>query len=397
MNILFLSMGSVQNIDERALYTDLLRCFRAEKHSIWIVYPCCEDIESYSIDNVHYIPIKIKDVYSENKIRKALSILVIQENFLKYVKRITSVTFELVLYSTPPVTFYKVVEYIKKRDNAKTYLLLKDIFPQNSVDLGILNKNGLKGIIYRYFRKKEAKLYNVSDAIGCMSDANVQYILKHNNIDKNKIEVCPNCIEPLELSITSEKRLRIRKKYQLPLEKKIFIYGGSLGKPQGVQFIIECLQKQNFDDVFFLIVGKGTEYEKLREFVAESNKDNIKLMPYLPKEDYDTLLYSCDVGMIFLDYRFTIPNFPSRLLPYLQARLPVMCVTDPNTDIGDVVVENGFGFKCMSDDSDNVVFLINKIKNTKKLKTMGVAGFEYLKKEFAAEKAYKIIMNRVNQ
>lgn len=38
-----------------------------------------------------------------------------------------------------------------------TYLMLKDIFPQNAVDLGMLSKNGIKGLLYYYFRHKEKK------------------------------------------------------------------------------------------------------------------------------------------------------------------------------------------------------------------------------------------------
>ena len=80
-----------------------------------------------------------------------------------------------VLWSHIP-TFKKVIDYFKKRDNATTFLLLKDIFPQNAVDLGILSKRGVKGIIYRFFRKKERDLYRISDYIGCMSPANVAYV-----------------------------------------------------------------------------------------------------------------------------------------------------------------------------------------------------------------------------
>ena len=73
------------------------------------------------------------------------------------------------------------------------YLLLKDIFPQNAVDLGMFSKGGL---LYRMFRKKEERLYQLSDYIGCMSPANVDYILRHNReVDIHRVEVCPNSIE----------------------------------------------------------------------------------------------------------------------------------------------------------------------------------------------------------
>ena len=58
--------------------------------------------------------------------------------------------------------------------------MLKDIFPHNAVDLGMIQKTGIKSIIYKYFRNVEKKLYKISDYIGCMSQANVDYVLKHN-------------------------------------------------------------------------------------------------------------------------------------------------------------------------------------------------------------------------
>ena len=58
----------------------------------------------------------------------------------------SNVSFDLVIYTTPPITFVSAVNYLKKRDGAKTYLLLKDIFPQNAVDIGLMSKTGLKGM-----------------------------------------------------------------------------------------------------------------------------------------------------------------------------------------------------------------------------------------------------------
>lgn len=81
-------------------------------------------------------------------------------------------------------------------------------------------------------------------------------------------------------------------------------------------------------NVYFLIVGNGNDYEKLKFFVKQEKPENIKLLSVLPKEDYDSMVGACDVGLIFLDHRFTIPNFPSRLLTYMQAKLPVLAVTD---------------------------------------------------------------------
>lgn len=61
-------------------------------------------------------------------------------------KYFRDVKFDLILYSTPPITFNNVIKYAKKKSDNKalTYLLLKDIFPQNAVDLGMISKTGVK-------------------------------------------------------------------------------------------------------------------------------------------------------------------------------------------------------------------------------------------------------------
>lgn len=260
----------------------------------------------------------------------------------------------------------------------------------------MMSKTGIKGILYKFFRNKEKKLYYISDKIGCMSQANVDYIIKHNpEVAPNKVEVCPNSIEVIDKSVDDETRIAIRTKYGIPIDKKVFVYGGNLGKPQGIPFLIKCLQKcKDIGDVIFLVVGDGTEYGLLENYVNKSCQKNLKLMKRLPKEEYDIMVAACDVGMIFLDYRFTIPNFPSRLLAYMQAKLPVLAVTDSNTDIGKVIVNGGFGWWCESNDSDNFV---NALESALKsdFATVKDKEFKYLLDYYSVETAYQTIMNHI--
>ena len=155
-------------------------------------------------------------------------------------KYFADVKFDLVLYSTPPITFAGVVSYIKKRDNAKSYLLLKDIFPQNAVDMGMMQKKGIKGLVYKYFRNKEKRLYAISDYIGCMSQANVDYVIKHNpEVDKSNVCLAPNCIEPVCEEVSEAEKALLRKKYGIPDNKKVFVYGGNLGKPLDILLLYD--------------------------------------------------------------------------------------------------------------------------------------------------------------
>lgn len=403
MNILFLSLLDFDSIDERNIYADLLREFYKNGHHIYIISPIerRRRQNTYLIETEKAIILKLKigNIQKTNIIEKGIATLTIESKFIKGIKKyFSNVKFDLILYSTPPITFCNAIKYVKKRDNAKTYLMLKDIFPQNAVDLEMLSKKGIKGLIYKYFRRKEKNIYSLSDTIGCMSQANVDYVVKHNpEVDLSKVEICPNSIEVIDKSVSEDIRIEIRNKYSIPLDKTIFVYGGNLGKPQGVPFLIECLKSQKDNEkVFFLIVGDGTEYCKLEDFVKEYNPKNVKLMKRLPKEDYDMLVAACDVGLIFLDYRFTIPNFPSRLLSYMQAKIPVLACTDSNTDIGKVIIDGGFGWWCESNDIDKFKDTINAILITRTDVFLN-KEYSYLKKYYSSYFCYKILMKRIKE
>lgn len=404
MNVLFMTLLDFESLQERNIYTDLLREFVKNGHEVYVISPVEKrrNIETHVVNEIHatILRLQIGNTQKTNIIEKGISTVMIEPTFKKAIKKYFSdVKFDLVLYSTPPITLVSAIEYVKKRDGARTYLLLKDIFPQNAVDIGMMRTTGLKGLLYRHFRNQEKKLYSVSDRIGCMSLANVEYIVKHNpEVNQKIIEVCPNSIEVIDKSIDEETREAIRKKYGIPLDKTVFIYGGNLGKPQGIPYLIGCLKNNNENNkVFFLIVGDGTEYSHLEEYQNNYNPKNIKIMKKLPKEDYDTLVAACDVGMLFLDYRFTIPNFPSRILSYMQVKIPVLACTDPNSDIGSVVENNGFGWWCPSNDVQLFVEKINYILSIDSLCELGNKAFEYLCNNYSVTNSYNTIIKSISE
>ncbi|MBQ9838687.1 MAG: glycosyltransferase family 4 protein [Oscillospiraceae bacterium] len=404
MNILFLTLIEVKTHDQRGIYNDLIRQFAAQGHDTYIVSPAerrheisthlMPDVTQEPLNRIHILRVKTGNITKTNMIEKGVSTVLLESQIKAAVKKyLGHVKFDLVLYSTPPITLTGPIAYVKKRDNAQTYLLLKDIFPQNAVDIGMMQKTGLKGMLYKFFRAKEKKLYALSDRIGCMSDANVKFLLRENpQIDPKRVEVCPNSIEVADMSVTPEVRTQLREKYAIPQDKKVFVYGGNLGKPQGVPFLMKCLDAQkNNENAYFLIVGDGTEHKKLAAWFEENKPENAKLLNRLPKEDYDRLVAACDVGLIFLDHRFTIPNFPSRLLSYMQAKLPVLCCTDPNTDVGQVCVDGGFGWWCESNDPAAFDAQVQSALASDLL-TMGQNGFDYLNEHYTASKGCEIIL-----
>lgn len=399
MTILFLTLVKIKSLKERDIYPDLLRKFKEEGHDVFVVSPSeRRDRKTTCLlkeDGVSILNVRTFNLQKTNIIEKGVGTLAIEYQYLNAIKKyFAHVKFDLVLYSTPPITFSKVIDFVKKRDNAFSYLLLKDIFPQNAVDMKMLKEGG---ILHKLFLKKEKRLYELSDAIGCMSEANRNYVLTHNpTIQPNKVEVNPNSIIPIETTQPLEEKQIIKKKYGLPLHKKILVYGGNLGKPQGLDFLLETIKTTINPNVFFLIVGSGTEYSRIFKWFRDEKPKNALLLEGLPKVDYDKLLHACDVGLIFLHKDFKIPNFPSRLLSYLEMKMPVIAATDAVTDIGSVIERNKCGFSVLSGDSESMQSAINKIvSNNDAFYKMQENAWNLLTREYTVDFSYQLIKNKV--
>lgn len=400
MKILFLSLSRFDDINVRGIYSDLMREFIKRGNDVYIASPTERRFgkPTHLIDspNCHILKIKTLNIQKTNIIEKGIGTLLLENQFDRAIRKYwRDVNFDLVLYATPPITFNKVIERVKKRCGCRSYLMLKDIFPQNAVDLGMMKEGSF---LHKMFRRKEGRLYQISDKIGCMSPANCEYVIKHNpTVDSAKVELCPNAVEPTEIKpLKAEERESVLKKYGISTDKTIFIYGGNLGKPQGIDFLLKVIEaNEKRTDSHIVVVGNGTEYPKIQAWFEENNPMNATLLSALPKADYDRLVIACNVGLIFLDPRFTIPNFPSRLLSYLENSMPVLLATDVNTDMGGIAERKGFGLWSQSGDLPRFLDnMMNLAKNKNRIKEMGEKGKGYLLDNYTVDKvADRILYN----
>ena len=374
ISILYLSISYNKNAD--SLYNNLVSSLLRRGHQVTIVTSGDKDYLEKISEHYCVLNVKTGNPFEKNLVKKGLNQLMIQKYFKKAIKKYLSMEkFDLILYSTPPITLYKVIRYCKNNYDAKTYLMLKDIFPQNAVDLGMISR---KGVIYKYFRKKEKLYYDIADKIGCMSHGNVKYLIKNNPyIDNKKVEIFYNSI-----------RVEKHKNTQFNKDKTIFIFGGNIGKPQNIVFLLEIIEElKDYPKAIFKIIGKGTEQQRVVDFIKRYDGVNLEFNSYLSPDKYNEILRVADVGLISLDYRFTIPNIPSKFQSYLRQKKPVLAITDRNTDIKDMILENDCGWWIESKEKKDIVNLIISIcENKEEQIRKGKNGFSYFLHEFDVEK-----------
>lgn len=398
MKILFLSLSRFDDVNVRGIYSDLMREFIKRGNDVYIASPTerrfGKSTHLIESPNCHILKIKILNIQKTNIIEKGIGTLLLEGQFDRAIRKYWGeVKFDLVLYATPPITFNKVIERVKKRCGCSSYLMLKDIFPQNAVDLGMMKKGSL---LHKMFRRKEERLYQISDRIGCMSPANCEYVIKQNpTVNPSKVELCPNAVMPVEIpELSDSERTALLSKLNIPADKTLSIYGGNLGKPQGIDFLLDVIEANEKNrNSHIVIVGSGTEYPRIERRFETNKPNHSTLLSALPKNEYDQLIRACHIGLIFLDPQFTIPNFPSRLLSYLENSMPVLLATDENTDMGRIAEREGFGLWSKSGDlkhfMDNLDCLTS---NQEDIKIMGQKGKKYLMENYTVDKVADIIL-----
>lgn len=355
MNILFLTVSRIDTVDSHGIYSDLMRELAGMGNDVYIATPLERryggKTHVISTGNVKILKVKTLNIQKTNVIEKGIGTLLLETQFLKAINKFWGdVRFDLILYTTPPITFNKVISSLKKKYEARTYLLLKDIFPQNAVDLGMFPANSR---LYKMFRKKEMKLYSLSDKIGCMSRANKEYLVKENpELSEDKIEIFPNSVTPLPYTQRSDdERKTILESLGIDPAKVVSLYGGNIGKPQGLDFILKVLESnENRKNHHIVIVGNGTEFGKLQDWIETRSPKNVTLLGAVPQSEYVRLSQAADIGLVFLDHRFTIPNYPSRIISYMECAIPLMLATDVNSDVGTDAMNGGYGLWSRSDD-----------------------------------------------
>lgn len=393
MNVLFLMIIPPDLKNNPSLYTELMEEFRARGHNVYVAAidekkngRATRIVEDCGIKILH---IRTGNLFNVNPIIKGLTTISLGNLFKKEISRhYGKVRFDLVIMPTPPITFAPVLNYVKRRDGAKSYLILRDIFPQNAKDLKLMNNS----LLFEYFRKKEKYMYKVSDFIGCMSRGNIEYVLKHNpEVDLKKLELLPNWCRIEQPKI--DQSVDYKQKYGMK-DKFVCVFGGNIGWPQELEFLLELAKEvKEYRDIVFLIIGKGILKTKIEKLIRDESLKNVILKDYLPKEDYDGLISQCNVGLINLDRRFTIPNIPSKTTGYFKAGLPILASIDCNTDYGALLDEAGAGLWSITGDLEaykkNVLFFY---KNPEAAKQMGENGKAYLASKLTVDKTYDIIM-----
>jgi glycosyltransferase involved in cell wall biosynthesis len=320
---------------------DLSREFLNQGHEITVILPSAEIEHSWLLEDIEGVRVlrlrspKTKEV---NYIRRTFA-----EFFMPFFMRrnlhkspLAKEQWDGVVWYSPSIFHGPLVRAIKHASSCKSYLIIRDIFPQWAADMGLM---GSRGFIYHFFNMVARYQYSVADIIGVQTPGNLNYFKNWVIGGNRQLEVLQNWLFD---SPTGECSISLPK--TILAGRKIFVYAGNMGVAQGVGAFLELaeLLKERLD-VGFLFVGRGSDAAKLAEDARLRGLSNVLFYDEIHSDEIPALYAQCSVGLVALDPKHRSHNIPGKFLTYMQAGLPVLARINSDNDLVEIIKKNNVG------------------------------------------------------
>jgi glycosyltransferase involved in cell wall biosynthesis len=326
--------------------------------------------------------------FAKSKFIRGLNEFFISYRIWKYGKKyFVNNPSDLLIWYSPTIFFGKIISKLKKLNNSRTYLILRDIFPQWAIDTGNLKK----GFFYYFLKKMEIFQYNQADKIGVQSPSNLEYFRQNKFKKSYRLEVLYNWTKVQSRKVPCS---NFRKNLNIE-DKIIFFYGGNIGIAQDIDNILRLATNlKDCKEAYFLIFGDGSEFNRIDSLIKLKNLKNISLNHSLSQEKYLSILSEVDVGIISLDKNFKTSNFPGKMLGYMEFSLPMLISLNKGNDLKDLIEKSNSGYVSYNGDDESLkTNALEFIKNPNLINRLGVNSRALLEQKFTSKKAVDKILS----
>lgn len=356
---------------------DLSREFVRQGHDLTVLLPSADLAKPWlleTLDGVKVLRLKAPRTKDIGYVRRTLGELLMPFAMRRHLRAspLAGQTWEGVVWYAPSIFHGPLASALKKASACKGYLIIRDIFPEWAVDMGLMGR----GLPYRFFDAVARYQYAVADVIGVQTPGNQTYFSKWLGKPGRKLEVLQNWLDK-----PACQRCSIRLD-QTPLAgRKVFVYAGNMGVAQGMDILLDlaaCLQTR--DDVGFLFVGRGSDALRLRQDAQARGLSNVLFFDEIDPDEIPDLYTQCSVGLVALDARHKSHNIPGKFLTYMQSGLPVLANVNAGNDLADLIRAEQVGQVCESHQLDDLTqqaqMLLQQIETDAELPARCAALFE---------------------
>ncbi|RDB41810.1 glycosyltransferase WbuB [Halomonas sp. DQ26W] len=319
---------------------DLSREFVKQGHSITVILPAKSMSHSFVMENMEGVQIlrlgapRTKDI---GYVRRTLSEFMMPYFMLKNLRKspLADIRWDGVVWYAPSIFFGPIVNVLKQKSGCRSYLIIRDIFPEWAVDMGLMRR----GLPYFFFKSIANSQYSIADVIGIQTPGNSVYFEDLRKDNNRRLEVLHNWLADVKAGPCS-----IDLSKTSLAGRKIFVYAGNMGVAQGMDILLDLAERlRERTDIGFLFVGRGRNASELSADARNRNLDNVLFHDEIAPDEIPGLYAQCHIGLVALHPAHKTHNIPGKFLTYMQSGLPVLANINKGNDLIDLILGNQVG------------------------------------------------------
>lgn len=369
---------------------DLTREFVRQGHSLCVLLPAPDQREPWKLeefDSAQVLRLKAPRTKDINYVCRTLAELAMPFAILRNLRKspLANKRWEGVVWYSPSIFHGPLVSALKRSSACKSYLIIRDIFPEWAVDMGLMRR----GLPYRFFDAVARYQYSVADVIGVQTPGNRGYFDRWLKQPGRQLQTLQNW-----LGNPAQAKCSIRVDQTALAGRKVFVYAGNMGVAQGMDILLDLAEKfHSRTDIGFLFVGRGSDAVRLKLAAQARKLDNVLFFDEIDPDEIPDLYAQCTAGIVALDPRHKSHNIPGKFLTYMQSGLPVLANINMGNDLAQMIRDECVGQVCETNQVADLLRLsdelLNQIEADKSLSTRCTVLFE---RQFAVEKTVKQIV-----
>lgn len=369
---------------------DLAQQFAILGHNPVVIIPSemSEDRwQAETVAGVEIVRVAATPTRASTYLRRALAEMLLPFVMLRNIRKSPhrNIKWDIIVWYSPPIFFAPLVFWLKRGSSARTYLILRDIFPEWAVDLGIISR----GPVYYLLKFFAALQYAVADVIGVQTPSNLGYMVPWAKGSRRRIEVLPNW-----LATTPNIGCSISIASTSLAGRTIFAYIGNMGVAQGMDIFMALIESlRDRKDIGFVFVGRGTELANLVAEQGSRELDNVLFFDEIDSLEIPGLLAQSHVGMVALHPDHKSHNIPGKFVSYIHYGLPILARVNAGTDLIGLIEDNNVGRVYVGHSVDELKCLALELADDPTLRAeMSARGQQLGQSMFSPEAAAKQII-----
>ena len=243
-------------------------------------------------------------------------------------------------------------------------LLIYDVYIEKPEELPLLSS---RSYLVRLWKSAHSKVFAKADNIFSLTEGMAATIEKYSK-DK-KCEIVPLW--------TDNEFLKPRPHDKNPFivennlrNKFIVLYSGSIGANSGVEYLVDVAAITKSEKILFVIIGNGSKKQDIKRKVCELSLTNCIILPWQDADNLPCSLAAANLAVVTLSSESSFDAIPSKLFNYMSIGAPLLCLANPDSDLGRMVITEGIG-KCflpiMKQEIANYIMYLNKHPDAAKM------------------------------